>query len=167
MENLEDQYGFHLSEEEQRKANRRARVVEWLLKYSIMGYLLFIVFIAWWCYFSIDNPQIVQTITKWRICTIIAYVVIIGMCVYTWYQLNKSLDNNEYFTNRNANLISRLGRITESCGFFIVFFESSLLNDYLGVLLTCLPLILGSVFTLIGHMIRKGVDMQKEQELTI
>lgn len=150
MENLEDQYGFHLSEEEQRKANRRARVVEWLLKYSIMGYLLFIVFIAWWCYFSIDNPQIVQTITKWRICTIIAYVVIIGMCVYTWYQLNKT----------------RLGRITESCGLFIVFFESSL-DDYLGVLLTCLPLILGSVFTLIGHMIRKGVDMQKEQELTV
>ena len=165
MEKLEEQYGFHLSATEEKKVQRRMGIVAWLMKYSLLWMLLFIFITVFWMGYSLDHPVLQETLSVKRIVSSSCLVVIVGMCVYTWFKLNKSWDRSEFFTHQNADLIIRLGNVTEMCGLLIGLLETQ--NDILGYLFLCLPFVLGSLFCLVGGMIRKGVEMQEEQKLTV
>lgn len=86
-------------------------------------------------------------------------------CVSTWFKLDRRVDEGKIFTEENASLIQKLGKIVEVLG-IMMFFGHVGKGDTTSFVY-CLPLLVGCLMDLIGYMIYRGIKMQQEQELTV
>ena len=70
------------------------------------------------------------------------------------------------FTKDNARLLTRMGNLVTLFSFALsaLIFD---ISQYWTVFVTTFSFLIGGALELTGWMIQRGIDMQKEQELTV
>lgn len=95
---------------------------------------------------------------------IFAFALIMFCCWRIW-QLMKSVRQQQIFTSKNASIIESVGSMIDLFGLFTVIFGRHLSESHLEI---GIVMILSGVFIqFVSHLIRAGIAMQKEQDLTI
>lgn len=163
MNQLEDRYGFHLSESEERKyqrqADRLARIVPFVGIITAMVMTVLAV-VANTVFF---HDEVLALPIEALVTPMLILAILVLMCLYTWGRINRNIGKGQFFTHENASLISYFGRVTEVLGIILAVAEFGRVNTWLLSLMIALPLFLGCLFDLIGYLIRRGVQMQEER----
>ena len=129
--------------------------------------LLVLVFVGLYCAYGFRHLDV--QLPLWRSATIVGLLLTAMLWVmWSFWQLYRQIREGQIFTLGNAQQIRRLsmGIALASCFLLLIGMPVILFNAvYNGFFVLLSIMSLG--FDLIGYMTTKGLEMQKEQELTI
>ena len=95
---------------------------------------------------------------------VLAFALIMFCCWRIW-QLMKNVRRQEIFTSKNASIIESVGSMIDLFGLFTVIFGRHFGESHLEM---AIIMILSGVFIqFVSHLIRAGIAMREEQDLTI
>lgn len=114
---------------------------------------------------ELDFSELDFSLNRKEIGLVIHFAFLMAACIYVCVQLSKSLNLGKVFSIRNGNLISCLGYLFYYTSIVLV----TILRDHLvlGIIMALFTTLAGWVLWMAGYMIRCGVRMQEEQELTV
>ncbi len=132
----------------------------WGIIISVILYLL----LDLWLFLGIQDCVPSFESKDLRVCAL--FIVYLICFIYIWVKIGKNIKLGKIFTKENARLLTRLGNLVTLFSFAL----SALIFDlphYWTIFVVTFSFLIGGAFELTGWMIQRGIDMQKEQELTI
>jgi hypothetical protein len=165
METFEEKIdSSSMNEEEQKKMEKEHKEYSELPKFSfILAALVLVGFFAWDLYAHSDKiPSVTQVLQP----ALLGLYFITGYCIRASFRLGKNIKNGEFFTKENAKIISRMASVVRICLMFIVVAGEHRVHSWLNLTIV-VPILLGGFLDLVSYMVRRGIQMQEEQSLTI
>ena len=132
----------------------------WSIVISVVLYLL----LDLWLFIGIQESVPSFGNKDLKVC---ALMIVFLICfIYIWIKIGRNIRQGKVFTKDNARLLTRMGNLVTLFSFALgaLIFD---ISQYWTVFVTTFSFLIGGALELTGWMIQRGIDMQKEQELTI
>lgn len=155
---------FMLNEVKQKNMEKEHKEYSSLPKFSfVFATVVLLGFFVWDLYAHSDKiPSVTQLLQP----ALLGLYFITGYCIRASFRLGKNIKNGEFFTNENAKIITRMASVVRICLMWIVIGGESHIHSWLNLTIV-VPILLGGFLDLVGYMVRRGIQMQEEQSLTI
>lgn len=132
----------------------------WSIVISVVLYLL----LDLWLFIGIQESVPSFGKKDLKVCALM--IVFLIFFIYIWIKIGRNIRQGKVFTKDNARLLTRMGNLVTLFSFVLgaLIFD---ISQYWTVFVTTFSFLIGGALELTGWMIQRGIDMQKEQELTV
>lgn len=132
----------------------------WSIVISVVLYLL----LDLWLFIGIQESVPSFGKKDLKVCALM--IVFLIFFIYIWIKIGRNIRQGKVFTKDNARLLTRMGNLVTLFSFALgaLIFD---ISQYWTVFVTTFSFLIGGALELTGWMIQRGIDMQKEQELTV